>query len=35
MNDVKPKNLPAVIAAKGASDRRGPSRRLLLGLGAA
>jgi multidrug efflux pump subunit AcrA (membrane-fusion protein) len=35
MNDVKPKNLPVVIAAKGASDRRGPSRRLLLGLGAA
>lgn len=35
MNDEKPKNLPVVIAAKGAPDRRGPSRRLLLGLGAA
>jgi RND family efflux transporter MFP subunit len=35
MNDVRSRNLPVVIAAKGASDRRGPSRRVLLGLGAA
>jgi RND family efflux transporter MFP subunit len=35
MNDERPKNLPAVIVAKGAPDRRGPSRRVLLGLGAA
>ncbi len=35
MNDVTPKNLPVVIAPERAGPRRGPSRRVLLGLGAA